>query len=186
MCICLRPEFDCPEVTLCGWQDIKIQLLLLLLVSDVGADVRKSESHGFCGWSVRVWACVCLTKTDGLNCFSLHPRLWHFLCPSLRDTRNPSFVFLIPYPSLFSSCTTSPGKITTHKCTEVLACLDFKSFKCIWVQMSSSWAGLTQRLGVRLVSRGTSVRNRFGSPFSSKVVVCGHCLVTLSSQLMKH
>ena len=27
--ICLWPEFDCPEVTLCGWQDIKIQLLLL-------------------------------------------------------------------------------------------------------------------------------------------------------------
>ena len=31
MCICIWPEFDCPEVTLCGWQDIKIQLLLLLL-----------------------------------------------------------------------------------------------------------------------------------------------------------
>ena len=30
MCICLWPEFDCPEVTLCGLQDIKIQLLLLL------------------------------------------------------------------------------------------------------------------------------------------------------------
>ena len=27
---------------------------------------------------------------------------------------------------------------------------------------------------------GTSVPIRFGSPFSSKVVVCGHCLVTLS------
>ena len=37
-------------------------------------------------------------------------------------------------------------------------------------------------VGVRLVSRWTSVRIRFGSPFSaSKVVVCGHCLiVTLS------
>ena len=32
----------------------------------------------------------------------------------------------------------------------------------------------------RLVSRGTSVQIRFGCPFSSKVVVCGHCLVTLS------
>ena len=31
MCICLWPEFDCPEVTLCGWQDTKIQLLLLLM-----------------------------------------------------------------------------------------------------------------------------------------------------------
>ena len=27
----LMTKFDCPEVTLCGWQDIKIQLLLLLL-----------------------------------------------------------------------------------------------------------------------------------------------------------
>ena len=34
---------------------------------------------------------------------------------------------------------------------------------------------------IRLVSGRTSVRYRFGSPFSSKnVVVCGHCLVTLS------
>ena len=35
-------------------------------------------------------------------------------------------------------------------------------------------------LAVRLISRGTSVRIRFGSPFSSTAVVCGHCLVTLS------
>ena len=33
---------------------------------------------------------------------------------------------------------------------------------------------------VRLVSRGILLQIRFGSPFSSKVVVCGHCLVTLS------
>ena len=33
---------------------------------------------------------------------------------------------------------------------------------------------------LRLVSRRTSVRIRFGSHFSSKVEVCGHCLVTLS------
>ena len=32
MCICLCPEFDSPEVTLRGWQNIKIQLLLLLLI----------------------------------------------------------------------------------------------------------------------------------------------------------
>ena len=41
-------------------------------------------------------------------------------------------------------------------------------------------------LAVRLVSRGTSVRIRFGSPFSLKVVVCGHCLVTLSLTIMKN
>ena len=39
---------------------------------------------------------------------------------------------------------------------------------------------------VRLVSSGTSVRIHFGSPFSSKVVVCGHCLVTVSLTIMKH
>ena len=30
MCICLSAEFDCPEVTLCGWQDIMIQINFLL------------------------------------------------------------------------------------------------------------------------------------------------------------
>ena len=39
---------------------------------------------------------------------------------------------------------------------------------------------------VRLDRRRTSVRICFGSPFSSKVVVCGHCLVTLSLTIMKH
>ena len=44
-----------------------------------------------------------------------------------------------------------------------------------------SWFGLAVlRYILRLVSRVTSVRIRFGSPFSSKVVVCGQCLVTLS------
>ena len=40
-------------------------------------------------------------------------------------------------------------------------------------------ADLAERYGVRLVSRGTWVLIRFGSPFSPKVVVCGYCLVTL-------
>ena len=30
-----------------------------------GQSVRKCESHGFCGWSVGFWACVCLTKSGG-------------------------------------------------------------------------------------------------------------------------
>ena len=33
MWVCLWPEFHCPEVTLCGWQDVKIQLLTILVVS---------------------------------------------------------------------------------------------------------------------------------------------------------
>ena len=45
--------------------------------------------------------------------------------------------------------------------------------------------GRVSRFGLAL-SRGTSVQIRFGSPFSSKVVVCGHCIVTLSLTIMKH
>ena len=30
------------------------------IVLDVG---QKCESHGFCGWSIGVWACMCLTKS---------------------------------------------------------------------------------------------------------------------------
>ena len=55
-----------------------------------------------------------------------------------------------------------------------------------------------KRVSEHLVSRcGLAVRRwagkqkdlgsiRFGSPFSSRVVVYGHCLVTLPTQLMKH
>ena len=43
--------------------------------------------------------------------------------------------------------------------------------------------GLAERH--RYFSRRTSVRIRLGSPFSSKVVVCGHCLVTLSLTINK-
>ena len=53
--------------------------------------------------------------------------------------------------------------------------------KCLWLDTDPvSRFGLAVRL-VRLVSRETSVPIRFGSPFSSKVAVCGHRLfVTLS------
>ena len=51
MCICLVSsyEFDCPEVTLCGWQDIKIQLVLLPplrfhISDDVGAAAAKATT----------------------------------------------------------------------------------------------------------------------------------------------
>ena len=47
-----------------------------------------------------------------------------------------------------------------------------RSLKYLPTERENRWAGLA--------SRRTSVRFRFGSPFSSKVVVCGHCLVTLS------
>ena len=41
------------------------------IVPDVGRQsVRKCESHGFCGWSIRFWACMCLTKSreSGKDC----------------------------------------------------------------------------------------------------------------------
>ena len=45
MWICLWPEFDCPEVTLCGWQDIKIQLLLLLLLKLIENNLSTLNYH---------------------------------------------------------------------------------------------------------------------------------------------
>ena len=67
-------------------------------------------------------------------------------------------------------------------------------FLCLVVKrnlISNTWIFFVLRQsepeqGVRVVSRGTSVRIRFGSPFSSTDVVCGHCLVTLSRTIMKH
>ena len=49
-------------------------------------------------------------------------------------------------------------------------------------QRESPLDGGVSRLGLatRLVSRGISIQIGFGSPFSSKVVVCGYCLVTSS------
>ena len=44
--------------------------------------------------------------------------------------------------------------------------------RALIVYISSS---VSQRVGIR-----------FGSPFSSKIVVDEHCLVTLPTQLMKH
>ena len=48
--------------------------------------------------------------------------------------------------------------------------------------------GYVSRFGLvaRLVRRGASVRIRFGSSFTSKVVVCGRCLVALSLTVIKH
>ena len=59
MCICFWPEFDCPEVTLRGWQDINIQLLLLLLLPppslSLCACVREHAR-----------ACVCVERMGGV------------------------------------------------------------------------------------------------------------------------
>ena len=46
MYICLWPEFDCPEVTHCGWQDNKIQLLTHLQSLKV-----KPSRSGRCLWN---------------------------------------------------------------------------------------------------------------------------------------
>ena len=59
MCICLWPEFDCPEVTLCGWQDIKIQLLLLLHSLLIYQQGRASTRlvWGACSYCSSRWWC---------------------------------------------------------------------------------------------------------------------------------
>ena len=72
------------------------------------------------------------------------------------------------------------GLWAQHASTAPLCCLSGQRYysKCSVVSLGS-----LSRFGLAAVSRTTeteSVRIRFGSPFSSKIVVCGHCLVTLS------
>ena len=52
MRICLWPEFDCPEVTLCGWQDIKIQLLLLPTEASFAAIQQQWVPGHFTWWKL--------------------------------------------------------------------------------------------------------------------------------------
>ena len=65
MCICLWPDFDCPEVTLCGWQDIKIQLLLLsiwylvLFSSSSNLNLKHSTSVGLKRKRKKLTVCYC-------------------------------------------------------------------------------------------------------------------------------
>ena len=49
-----------------------------------------------------------------------------------------------------------------------------------WAVLTLSRLGLAVRRLAGIVSRRTSVRFCFGCPLSSKVVLCGHCLVILS------
>ena len=68
--------------------------------------------------------------------------------------------------------------------------LTSRMFKILYF-CSMSELGGERRYGLavrRLAGKpkGLSVRYRFGSAFSSKVVVCGHCPVICLSQLMKH
>ena len=68
MCICLWPEFDCHEVTLCGWQNIKIQLLLLLaLVQQLRDDSRLYVSLAAI-WHWYLSSCIYILIYH-INCF---------------------------------------------------------------------------------------------------------------------
>ena len=69
MCTCLCPEFDCHEVTLCGWHDIKIQLLLCVCVCMCQIEMENSvffqpehphPTPAVC--SVCVFACHCAVE----------------------------------------------------------------------------------------------------------------------------
>ena len=72
-------------------------------------------------------------------------------------------------PSLSRPLPTLSPSLTGH-----LASVDVKQHESTVTNWESRFG-----LAVRLVSGRTSVRYRFGSHFSSKVVVCGHGLVNL-------
>ena len=83
----------------------------------------------------------------------------------------------------FSSLTKGISPKICRLCVRIINKRSCKPFMCLdqhWTELSRPvWAGIIA------VSR-TSVWFRFGSPLSSKVVVCGHCFVMCPSQLMKH
>ena len=49
----------------------------------------------------------------------------------------------------------------------------------VFLLLVSRFSLAVRRLSVSLVNRRAAVQFCFGCPFSSKVVVCGHCLATL-------
>ena len=58
---------DCPEVTLCGWKDIKIQLLLLLLLLLLHA--TQCCDHWLRGWVGEGGSCCVLYWYECIWCF---------------------------------------------------------------------------------------------------------------------
>ena len=64
-------EEKCLELTFEGRESSRVPDVLVGDCSRYGGQsVRKCESHGFCGWNIRFWACVCLTKSgeSGKDC----------------------------------------------------------------------------------------------------------------------
>ena len=90
-------------------------------------------------------------------------------------------------PAVLISNLTSKYSVTFFHARLPVKC---NSRSCLWryYEITDStgwnkWAGLASQYGVKLVSGRASAWFHFGSSFSSKpekVVVCGHCLVTLS------
>ena len=112
----------------------------------------------------------------------------------IRPGRNPVGSHLKDHYLLFG-----PGRVRVRLGSAGLGSTRLVSVQLGWIRAGSSkyltlqyFKKIEKNIGggrvrepVWLVSRGTSVRIRFGSPFSSKVVVCGHCRVTLSITIMK-
>ena len=97
MCICLWPEFDCPEETLCGWQDIKIQLLLLLYYTTQPCE--------------RVSGCICVFNNNDNKCLiKLQLNLFKHEInitlprPPARSTKANVCCFVLMFWSLRDAC----------------------------------------------------------------------------------
>ena len=71
--------------------------------------------------------------------------------------------------------------VCVRACVCVSVCARARACVCVCIYNSHAPVpNVTNPEGGRLVNTGTKIRFCFSSPFSSKVVVCGHCLVTLS------
>ena len=96
MCICLWPESDCSGVTLCGWQDIKIQLLLLLLLKLIENNLSTLNYH---------------SDVNGPNKTLMTSRCWSSL---ILEQRQLNTVMLLSSFILSSATSKSPATDGKH------------------------------------------------------------------------
>ena len=93
----LTTEFDCPEVTLCGWQDVKVQLLITFFV--VVAELK--ISFLFCQ-ALKIKVFFMLVCNPAL-CLYYHFQVKVFFCRvciQLMQTSSDK-ILLSPLPSIF-------------------------------------------------------------------------------------
>ena len=128
-------------------------------------------------------------RRRGMNCrtFSQNPRTRR------KSHHHPKKISCKTLWRCFYLCHEVGYILSRPKRIEVLARFGVNTSACISKKiqrltctLTGQRAGVAWREGVRLISRRTSVRSSSALLSLQKIVVYGHCLVTLPTQFMKH